>query len=75
MTFEEAIKHNYRLMFGDFETDGYSQAGWVLFIFASVLIPLIMLNMLVAIMSDTYARVMADILPSDFLELNEMILE
>jgi hypothetical protein len=26
-------------------------------------------------MSDTYARVMADIVPSDFYELNKMILE
>jgi hypothetical protein len=26
-------------------------------------------------MSDTYARVMADIVPSDFFELNKMILE
>jgi hypothetical protein len=31
--------------------------------------------MLIAIMSDTYARVMADIVPSDFSELNSMILE
>jgi hypothetical protein len=31
--------------------------------------------MLIAIMSDTYARVMADIVPSDFSELNDMILE
>jgi hypothetical protein len=31
--------------------------------------------MLIAIMSDTYARVMADIVPSDFYELNKMILE
>ncbi|CDW84994.1 wd-40 repeat protein [Stylonychia lemnae] len=71
----EALKHNYRLTFGDFETDNYTAANWTLFIIGSVLIPLIMLNMLVAIMSDTYARVMSDILPSDFLELNQMILE
>ncbi|CDW80596.1 wd-40 repeat protein [Stylonychia lemnae] len=71
----EALKHNYRLTFGDFETDNYTTANWALFIIGSVLIPLIMLNMLVAIMSDTYARVMSDVLPSDFLELNQMILE
>ncbi|CDW81032.1 (myosin heavy-chain) kinase [Stylonychia lemnae] len=71
----DALKHNYRLTFGDFDTDNYTNANWFLFIIGSVLIPLIMLNMLVAIMSDTYARVMSDILPSDFHELNQMILE
>lgn len=63
-------------MHGDFDTDSYPQAGnWILFIISSVLLPLIMLNMLIAIMSDTYARVMAEIVPSDFSELNDMILE
>ena len=63
-TLINSFKHNYRLMFGDFSTDEYEGvADWSLFIIASVLIPLIMLNMLVAIMSDTYARVMSDILP------------
>ena len=34
-----------------------------------------MLNMLIAIMSDTYARVMSEIVPSDYYELNNLILE
>jgi hypothetical protein len=34
-----------------------------------------MLNMLVAVMSDTYARVMKDIKPMDYYELLHMILE
>ena len=62
-------------MYGDFETDGYTTINWFLFLIASTLLPLVMLNMLIAIMSDTYARVMADIIPSDFFELNQMILE
>ena len=57
-------------MFGDFDTDGYSTSGWILFVVASFLMPLVMLNMLIAFMSDTYARVMADIIPSDYMELN-----
>jgi hypothetical protein len=62
-----SLKYNYRVMYGDFDTDAYPQAGnWILFIIASTLLPLVMLNMLIAIMSDTYARVMADIVPSDF---------
>jgi hypothetical protein len=71
-----SLKYNYRVMYGDFDTDSYPQGGnWVLFIIASTILPLVMLNMLIAIMSDTYARVMADIVPSDFAELNDMILE
>jgi hypothetical protein len=73
--FVGALKHNYGLMYGDFSTDDYENAGWILFIIASILMTLIMLNMLIAIMSDTYARVMGEIIPSDFKELNNMILE
>ena len=62
-------------MFGDFDTDDYTTSDWILFIIASFLMPLVMLNMLIAIMSDTYSRVMSEIVPSDFMELNEMILE
>jgi hypothetical protein len=62
-------------MYGDFQADDYSATNWVLFLIASTLLPLVMLNMLIAIMSDTYGRVMADIVPSDFYELNKMILE
>mmetsp|Transcript_13961 Transcript_13961/g.10065 ORF Transcript_13961/g.10065 Transcript_13961/m.10065 type:complete len:88 (+) Transcript_13961:1633-1896(+) len=36
---------------------------------------LVMLNMLIAIMSDTYGRVMLEIIPSDYYELNNIILE
>jgi hypothetical protein len=57
-------------MYGDFSPDDYTAAGWVLFIISSILMPLVMLNMLIAIMSDTYARVMGEIVPSDFCELN-----
>lgn len=62
-------------MFGDFVVDDYSAAHWILFIISSTLLPLIMLNMLIAIMSDTYGRVMGEVVPSDFFELAKMILE
>ena len=63
-------------MFGDFDTDVYTTTStWILFIISSCLMPLIMLNMLIAIMSDTYSRVMNDIVPSDYYELNKMIIE
>lgn len=62
-------------MYGDFDPDSYSETGWILFIIGSCFLPLVMLNMLIAIMSDTYARVIADIVPSDFMEINDLIYE
>jgi hypothetical protein len=73
--FSEALKSNYRLMFGDFSPDTYSLSNWILFVISSTFLPLVMLNMLIAIMSDTYARVMGEVVPSDFFELTKMILE
>lgn len=52
---------NYRIMYGDFDLDSYDAALWVLFILASLIMPLVMLNLLIAIMSDTYDRIMQDI--------------
>ena len=75
VTMVGSLKHNYRLMFGDFNPDDYTTAGWILFIIGSVFMTLVMLNMLIAIMSDTYARVMGEIIPSDYQELTNMILE
>jgi len=61
-----AFAHNYRLMFGDFDVGDYDSAGWALFVASSTLMTLVMLNMLIAIMSDTYSRVMGQIIPSDY---------
>lgn len=47
----------------------------ILFTFAVVLIPLIMLNMLIAIMSDTFERVSSTRTETDGRELNLLILE
>ena len=70
-----SLAHCYDMMYGNFATDNYNTAGWIIFIIASILMTLIMLNMLIAIMSDTYARVMSEIVPSDYYELNSLILE
>ena len=64
--FIESLKHNYLLMYGDFDTENYNGQLWVYFVVASTMMPLILLNMLIAIMSDTYARVMGEIVPSDY---------
>mmetsp|Transcript_47197 Transcript_47197/g.34502 ORF Transcript_47197/g.34502 Transcript_47197/m.34502 type:complete len:162 (+) Transcript_47197:3124-3609(+) len=70
-----SLAHCYDLMYGNFDTENYNIAGWIIFYFASILMTLVMLNMLIAIMSDTYARVMSEIIPSDYYELTTLILE
>ncbi len=62
-------------MYGDFDVDNLDTSGWILFVMGSCLMTLVMLNMLIAIMSDTYARVMSEIVPFDYFELNNLILE
>ena len=44
-------------MQGDFEIDDYSTFEWVFFIMACILMPILLLNMLIAIMGDTFDRV------------------
>lgn len=48
---------------------------WIIFIMATVLLQLIMLNLLIAIMSDTFARVMDEIEETDGSALNDLILD
>jgi hypothetical protein len=55
--FVDSLKHTYRVAFGDFDTDNYSSPQWVIFILTSLFIPLVMFNLVIAIMGDTYDRV------------------
>lgn len=65
----------FLLMYGDFSTDEYNAGMWILFIIASIFMPLIMLNLLIAIMSDTYERVSNTMIEADGNELNSLILD
>ena len=62
-------------MYGDFDTESYDPGMWILFVIASIFMPLVMLNLLIAIMSDTYERVSNTMTEADGNELNELILE
>jgi len=65
------------LLFGEFQ-DGEAYAtneGTALFILAACILTLILLNLVIAIMSDTYERVMTNIVDSDNKQLNSMILQ
>ena len=62
-------------MYGDFNYDDYTTPLWFLFIIATVFMPLIMLNLLIAIMGDTFERVNSVMIEADGRELNSLILE
>lgn len=64
-TFIDAMKYKYLLVYGEFDVDD-GPAFWVLFVISTIVIPLVMLNMLIAVMTDTYNRVMNDIIPSNY---------
>ena len=75
----KAILYMYLLTFGEFDMDGFDSDAygerWILFILGTILLQLVMLNLVIAIMSDTFARVMSEIEISDGMELNNLIIE
>ena len=62
--FIDTLLHQYLLSFGDFSTDDYGTYGktnagfnWVYFVSATLFINLVIFNMLIAVMGDTYDKV------------------
>lgn len=58
--FADALAFSYNLMLGDWDTGNFDWFSWVLFITASMLEMIIMLNLLIAIISATFERVTAE---------------
>ena len=61
MGYPNAVIHLYRMSLGDFETDGYAGNNqaviWFIFLSATFMLQIVFLNMLIAIMGDTFSRV------------------
>ena len=74
-TIFQQILNVYLLCFGEFSVDNYDGQDYTIFIMATILLQLIMLNLLIAIMSDTFARVMDEIEETDGMALNNLILD
>ena len=72
-TYSDFLLHVYRLDFGDFDLDGYSSVDLAIFILAVVIVPLVFLNMLIAIMGDTFDRVKEEQGRRDFQEMAGLI--
>ena len=69
------ILQSYRIAYGDYDVENYTNEKWVVFIAATVINPLIMMNLLISIMGDTYSRVQDLQAVADSKELGSMILE
>ena len=68
--------YQYLLMLGEFNLADDDPAAIILLFFGATIVMLIvMLNLVIALMSDTYARVMTNIVVSDNRELNSMVVE
>lgn len=67
--------HVYNLSLGQTDPEGYSDLDVVIFVFATISNPLILLNLLVGIMGDTYQRSQRNFKRSDKLRVTSMILE
>ena len=60
-SFSESLLFTYRISLGDWDTGGLGQTDtaiiMTLFIFSTLFLCVVMLNLLIAVISDTYARV------------------
>ena len=58
-----SLIYSYKLSLGDFDTENFAEAGdrsllWVLFVLGTLILQITLLNMLIAIMGDTFDEVM-----------------
>ena len=73
VTFTDFLMHVYLLDFGDFSVDEYSALDLAIFILAVLIVPLVFLNMLIAIMGDTFDQVKEEQGRRDFQEMAGLI--
>lgn len=57
--FGSSLLHVYKLSFGEFDTDSYNNVETAIFVMASIVNPLIMLNLIIAIMGNVYNKLQA----------------
>jgi len=74
---ESYLRSSYLLTLGELGDDikDSTTTYFIIFTVFSFFIPILLLNMLIAIMSDSYERVMANKIPADCRQLASMLLE
>jgi hypothetical protein len=73
--FIDNLTKSYRLDLGDFDSDYTSVFDWIILFLVTMINPIIMLNLLISIMGDTYGEVQENSVIANFQELTEMIIE
>lgn len=53
----DSLRLSYRVVHGDWDIDNFGTSEWIWFILATIVNPLIMLNLVIALMGDTYNNV------------------
>ena len=72
--FPDFVAEAFLIDFGDFGGAGeYSPLAQLIFILGVVFVPLVLMNMLITIMGDTYDRVMEDLPRRDLQELASLV--
>ena len=76
--FKDVFIYSYLMNFGQFDSSDLENENWYmwgLFLFALFLNPLVMMNLLIATMGDTYSRVQSNIVISNYKEIASLVLE
>ncbi|CDW88467.1 UNKNOWN [Stylonychia lemnae] len=73
--FVNSLQFTYMLSFGDFETSGFTAQQWILFIISTFFIPLVLFNLIIAVMGDTYDRVQTLATSVDLKEQAKLVME
>lgn len=74
-TYFDYLTSTYTLNFGNMDTNNYTKLEWLFFLLVTVFNPIIMLNLLISIMSETYDRVKSNFETADLIELCYLIKE
>lgn len=79
--FMMAFVYSYRTALGDFDTDGYADTGkyetliYILWYMSTILTLIILLNLLIAIMGDTFGRIQETAESNGYLEITQIMAE
>lgn len=71
----EAWKASYVLNHGEFSTDGYNLLQWTCFTLATLINVILMLNLLISILGDSFERFQMKALEADLIEMLDIVYE
>jgi hypothetical protein len=75
LTFMDNMLRAYLLDLGDFDYEGFTNSKWIVFFIASIINCIIMLNLLISILGDSYAEVQETLIESDYSQMLDVIVE